>query len=203
MKLRPLRLAALTAVLAAAIVSLTLLLPGCGKSRQAPVVVIGLDGADWDLLIPWMEAGELPNLKAFLETAEIGGLTTVHPILSPVCWTSGFTGCNPGKTGIFDFQKTDPASGELLIETATHRRAQPIWMLLSDVGKRVAVMNVPMTYPPDPVRGEMISGFPFPSGDVNITYPPELQREAQGLPARLSRPQHVRTAPRRRCTPTS
>ncbi len=182
MQLRPLRLAALAVALAAALVTLSALLPGCGKSRQAPVVVIGLDGADWDLLVPWMEAGELPNLKAFLETAEIGGLTTVHPILSPVCWTSGYTGCNPGKTGIFDFQKIDPASGELLIETATHRRAQPIWMLLSDVGKRVAVMNVPMTYPPDPVRGEMISGFPFPSGDVNITYPPELHAKLKDYP---------------------
>jgi predicted AlkP superfamily phosphohydrolase/phosphomutase len=140
-----------------------------GRRRSS----IGLDGADWDLLVPWMEAGELPNLKAFLETAALGDLTTVHPILSPVCWTSGYTGSNPGKHGIFDFQKTDPSSGELLIETATHRRAQPIWMLLSDVGKKVGVMNVPMTYPPDPVRGSMISGFLFPSGDVNITYPPE------------------------------
>ena len=166
-------------------------------------MVIGLDGADWDLLVPWMEAGELPNLKAFLETAAIGDLTTVHPILSPVCWTSGYTGCNPGKHGIFDFQKIDPASGELLIETATHRRAQPIWMLLSDVGKRVAVMNVPMTYPPDPVRGEMISGFPFPSGDVNITYPPELHAKLKDYPLDYLGPQHVRAHSGSRCTPTS
>ena len=157
-------------------------LSGCGQEPRTPVVVIGLDGADFDLLIPWMERGELPHLKAFLDQAAIGELTTVYPILSPVCWTSAITGVNPGKHGIYDFQKQDPEGGDLLIESATHRRALPIWMLLSDWGYNVGVMNVPMTYPPDPVRGAMISGFPFPSGDVNITYPPELQGTLEGYP---------------------
>jgi predicted AlkP superfamily phosphohydrolase/phosphomutase len=152
------------------------LLPGCNSHRRAPVVVIGLDGADFDLILPWIEAGDLPNLKQFLDTAAVGKLTTVYPILSPVCWTSAFTGVNPGKHGIYDFQKADPMGGDdPLIETATNRRALPIWMLLSDAGYRVGVLNVPMTYPPDPVRGVMVSGFPYPNGNVNFTYPPELQ----------------------------
>jgi predicted AlkP superfamily phosphohydrolase/phosphomutase len=169
----------MTAVVALAGV---LVLTACGRSDRAPVVVIGLDGADFDLLLPWLEAGELPNLKAFLDEAAVGDLTTVYPILSPVCWTSAVTGVNPGKHGIFDFQKQDPAGGDPLIETATHRRALPLWMLLSDTGHRVGVMNVPMTYPPDPVRGAMISGFPFPSGEVNITYPPELHAQLPDYP---------------------
>lgn len=154
----------------------------CGGRHRAPVVVIGLDGADWNLITPWIERGDLPNLKAFLEKAAVGDLTTVYPILSPVCWTSAVTGVNPGKHGIFDFQKEDPDGGDPLIETATNRRAQPIWVLLSEAGYRVGVMNVPMTYPPDPVRGKMISGFPFPSGDVNFTYPPELQEKLGDYP---------------------
>ncbi|HET9233873.1 MAG TPA: alkaline phosphatase family protein, partial [Candidatus Eisenbacteria bacterium] len=120
--------------------------------------------------------GDLPNLKRFLDGAAVGELTTVYPILSPVCWTSAVTGVNPGKHGIYDFQKADPAGGtEPLIETATFRRTLPIWMLLSESGYRVGILNVPMTYPPDPVRGVMVSGFPYPSGNVNFTYPPELQ----------------------------
>jgi predicted AlkP superfamily phosphohydrolase/phosphomutase len=155
---------------------------GCGGDKPPPVVVIGLDGADFDLLLPWLEAGELPNLAAFLDGAAVGELETVYPILSPVCWTSAVTGVNPGKHGIFDFQKMVPGSEEPIIETAEYRRALPIWMLLSDEGHRVAAVNVPMTYPPDPVRGVMISGFPFPSGDVNLTYPPELQQELGDYP---------------------
>jgi predicted AlkP superfamily phosphohydrolase/phosphomutase len=157
-------------------------LSGCGSRHRGPVVVIGLDGADYDLLLPWIEAGDLPNLSRFLDSAAVGKLTTVYPILSPVCWTSAVTGVNPGKHGIYDFQKADPAGGDPLIETATNRRAQPIWMLLSDAGYRVAVLNVPMTYPPDPVRGVMVSGFPYPNGNVNFTYPPELQAKLGNYP---------------------
>lgn len=155
---------------------------GCGGKGKAPVVVIGLDGADWDLILPWMEQGDLPNLKAFMDEAEIGPLQVVYPILSPVCWTSAVTGVNPGKHGIFDFQKPAPDSGDPIIETATNRRALPIWLLLSDAGYKVGVLNVPMTYPPDPVRGKMISGFPFPEGDINIAYPPELKADLENYP---------------------
>lgn len=157
-------------------------LAGCGGEKRAPVVVIGLDGAEFDLLLPWIEAGELPHLGSLLDDSAVGELETVYPILSPVCWTSAATGVNPGKHGIYDFQKMPEGGDEPIIETAEHRRALPLWMLLSDAGYRVAVMNVPMTYPPDPVRGAMISGFPFPSGDVNITYPPELQEKLGEYP---------------------
>ena len=164
-------------------VSALAFIQGCRSSHRAPVVVIGLDGADFDLILPWIEAGDLPNLKRFLDGAAVGKLTTVYPILSPVCWTSAFTGVNPGKHGIYDFQKADPEGGdEPLIETATNRRALPIWTLLSDAGYRVGILNVPMTYPPDPVRGVMVSGFPYPSGDVNFTYPPELQQSLGKYP---------------------
>src|SRR6185503_5141197 len=123
-----------------------ILLAGCTSHHRAPVVVIGLDGADFDLILPWIEAGDLPNLKRFLDGAAVGKLTTVYPILSPVCWTSAFTGVNPGKHGIYDFQKADPEGGdEPLIETATNRRALPIWTLLSDAGYRVGILNAPMT----------------------------------------------------------
>ena len=174
---------------------LVLLAPGCGSSHRPPVVVIGLDGADWDLLVPWMEAGHLPHLAAFLEDARVGELETVLPILSPVCWTSATTGVNPGKHGIFNFQKPDPDGGPPIIEQATYRRATPVWMLLSDTGHEVGVLNVPMTFPPDPVRGRMISGFPFPSGEVNLTYPPQYQDEIGEYPIDyLSMTMHGRTA---------
>jgi predicted AlkP superfamily phosphohydrolase/phosphomutase len=89
---------------------------------------------------------------------------------------------NPGKHGIFDFQKEDAKGGPPIMEQATNRRALPVWMLLSDAGYRVGILNVPMTFPPDPVRGKMISGFPFPSGDVVVTYPPELSEELPDYP---------------------
>jgi len=172
-------------VLSIALAAVAVVVLGCGGGgggARTPVVVIGLDGADWDLLVPWMEQGELPNLKALFDSSAVGDLYTVYPILSPVCWTSAYTGVNPGKHGIFNFEKGDPAKGQTIIETAANRRANPVWTLLSDTGHKVGIMNIPMTFPPDEVDGKMISGFPFPEGDIVYTYPAKLQQQLGDYP---------------------
>jgi predicted AlkP superfamily phosphohydrolase/phosphomutase len=47
------------------------------------VVVIGLDGATWDLLKPWADQGELPTLKKLMET-EHGAYSKVPSLLLQV-----------------------------------------------------------------------------------------------------------------------
>jgi predicted AlkP superfamily phosphohydrolase/phosphomutase len=139
-------------------------------------LVIGLDGATWDILQPWIEAGDLPNLAAFQEEAAWGTLYSVVPYLSPTAWTSAFTGVNPGRHAIFDFQRRLPTGGVILSETARSRRASPIWKMLEGTGLRMAFINIPMTDPPDPVDGIMISGLPHPDL-TGWSYPPELEEE--------------------------
>lgn len=160
-------------------------LPGCGRSARPRLFVIGLDGATFDLIGPWLDKGELPHLKKLMSEGVYGELESVHPILSPVAWTSAATGVNPGKHGIFDFERPDPTKpGRQLLYTAKERRAVPVWTLLSDAKMKVAVCNVPMTWPPDQVNGLMISGFPFPerTDDIVWTYPAELQKELPDYP---------------------
>jgi predicted AlkP superfamily phosphohydrolase/phosphomutase len=74
-------------------------LPGCGTPTDPPpkVLVIGLDGATFDLLTPWMEQGELPRLRALRDGGISGELLSVIPPLSPPAWTTAATGVNPGK----------------------------------------------------------------------------------------------------------
>ncbi|HEX7880639.1 MAG TPA: alkaline phosphatase family protein [Candidatus Eisenbacteria bacterium] len=137
---------------------------GCGGKAPAPrVFVIGLDGATFDLLKPWLDKGELPNLKRLMDSGVWGELASVNPIISPVAWTSAATGVNPGKHGIFGFERPDPTHpGAQLLNTSEQRKAIPVWTLLGNAGYSVGVLNVPMTWPPDPVNGVMVSGFPFP-----------------------------------------
>ena len=71
-----------------------------GKKR---VVVIGWDGATWDLIDPWIKEGKLPFLGSLKESGAFGLLQSTTPHLTPPAWTSIFTGVNPGKHGIFDF----------------------------------------------------------------------------------------------------
>ena len=145
----------------------------CSTRMKAPrVFVIGLDGATFDLLQPWLDAGELPNLKKLMDSGVHGELQSVHPIISPVAWTSAATGVNPGKHGIYGFERPDPAQpGAQLLNTSEQRKALPIWTLLQDAGLSVAILNVPMTWPPDPMtHGVMVSGFPFPAKQDSLIY---------------------------------
>ena len=74
------------------------------------LLVIGLDGATWDLIGPWADSGELPLFKKLRDEGAWGPLRSVTPNLTPPGWTTAFTGVNPGKHGVFDFFSLDPGS---------------------------------------------------------------------------------------------
>ncbi len=167
----PVSLRFLAVCLAAA---LLLLGAGCAREPSPRVVIIGLDGATWDLLEPWMEAGDLPNLKAFRDGAVCGEMNSVIPYLSPPAWTSAVTGVNPGRHGIYDFQRRLPGQRSIVNETSKSRRSPAVWNLLRGSGKKVALVNIPMTHPPDQVDGVMVAGFPHLQS-TGYAWPPELE----------------------------
>lgn len=139
--------------------------------------VIGLDAATLDIIDPLMEEGLLPNLQNLREQGAYGELiSTIHP-LSPPAWTSFITGKNPGKHGIYDFVVHKPHSYELEYTHGGMRRGASVWKLLSDAGKKVVVLNVPMTYPPEAVNGILISGFDSPGADSDFACPPYILEE--------------------------
>ena len=141
------------------------------------VFVIGLDAATLDVMGPLMEEGCLPNLQGLCKAGVHGELaSTIHP-LSPPAWTSFITGKNPGKHGIYDFVVHRPNSYELEYTFGGMRQGDSLWKLLSDAGKKVVVLNVPMTYPPERVNGILISGFDAPGADSDFAYPPSILDE--------------------------
>ncbi len=133
------------------------------------VLIIGIDGASWDFLKPWIDDGKLPALKSLLESGASGDLKTVIPPLSCSAWTSLFTGTNPGKHGIYEYL-TD--SGELI--NSRQIKSEKIWNILSNYNKRCCVINVTMTYPLEEINGYMISGILTPPNEKIYSYPPEL-----------------------------
>lgn len=132
-----------------------------GKTR---VLVIGLDGATFDLIRPWAEGGKLPNLAKIMKNGVSAVLrSTIPPVTAPA-WTSFITGKNPGKHGVFDFFRKIVGSYERRANTSMDVDGKSIWALLSNVGKKVIVINVPMTYPAEQVNGYLISGLLAPPG---------------------------------------
>lgn len=137
------------------------------------VLVIGLDGATWDLVRPWVAAGYLPNMARLVGAGSGGPLMSTIPPVSPTAWSSFMTGKNPGKHGVYDFTVRDFRGYGMRV---AQRPSEPtLWGLLSAQGRCVCVVNVPQTYPPEQVNGYMISGLGTPSGRV-FTHPAELSQ---------------------------
>jgi predicted AlkP superfamily phosphohydrolase/phosphomutase len=143
------------------------------------VVVVGLDGATLDVIRPLVQAGRLPTLARLMQDGAHGELTTTIPPVTAPAWTSFMTGKNPGKHGLFDFMRRRSDTYFLTPVDSRSRAGRTVWDLIGDAGKRVVVMNVPVTYPPSRVNGDLITGMLTPPSQEDYTYPPELKDEIE------------------------
>lgn len=127
------------------------------RQTGSQVVIIGLDGADWDFALPMIERGELPNLARLRREGAYGKIRTNNPPLSPLLWTTVATGKSPDIHGINDFLVLDPASGSLKPITSDFRKVKAMWNMVSDAGLTAEIVAWWATYPAEPIRGIMVS----------------------------------------------
>jgi predicted AlkP superfamily phosphohydrolase/phosphomutase len=138
------------------------------------VLVIGLDGATWDLMTPWIEAGKLPNLAKLQQKGAAGPLaSTIHPVTTPA-WISFMTGRTQGQHGVYDHVRRRPGSYDIEIVDATKIQSPLIFDYLGAYGMKSVAINIPMTYPPRPIAGALVSGLFASAVGPNITSPPTL-----------------------------
>lgn len=140
--------------------------------KKKKVIVIGLDGAEWEVMRPLIKKGELKNIERLIEKGSEANLTSTRPSMSPVAWTTFSTGKNPGKHGIFSFLRRK--DGEFIPLTSKNVRSKRVWNLASQKNLTSIVINVPMTYPPKPLKGKLISGY-LSIENTTWTYPESLQ----------------------------
>ena len=146
-----------------------------------PIIIIGLDGATFDLILPWIKSGKLPFLHEIMKNGAYGELLSTIPILSPAAWSSFMTGVNPGKHGILGFFTRKRDSYKIEIVSSKHRKVKEFWMLLGEYGKKVGIVNVPLTYPPKKVNGFMISGMMTPPKARNFVYPDSFREKIKKI----------------------
>jgi len=151
------------------------------KSRQK-VVVIGLDGATWDIIDPMIESGALPTFERLKREGAWGDLRSVDCYMSPPAWTSMMTGFSPERTGIYTFGKWLPEEREFMAFSSLDVEVPHVWDIASVAGRRVAVTNVPLTYPALPVSGIMVSGLMTPIVYRELTPTRTLRFEGQEEP---------------------
>jgi predicted AlkP superfamily phosphohydrolase/phosphomutase len=125
-------------------------------------MVMGLDSASPDCIDRWIT--ELPNLRSLREKGTYGVLESIVPPSSMPAWQCFATGKNPAKIGIWGFLSIG-RDRKLKIGRTTPDIGC-FWDLCSSAGLKVGVFNIPGTFPPYPVNGFMVSGFPTPPGKV-------------------------------------
>jgi predicted AlkP superfamily phosphohydrolase/phosphomutase len=156
------------------------------RSRFKRVVVLGLDGLDYTLTERMLSEGKLPHLEALRKQGCFKPLGTTLPSISPVAWSSFQTGTNPGKHNIYDFLTPDlntyapklssveirPPRRTLRIgkysiplgkaDVRLLRKSRPFWNYLGDHGIFSSIIRVPITFPPEKLRGVLLSAMCAP-----------------------------------------
>jgi predicted AlkP superfamily phosphohydrolase/phosphomutase len=137
------------------------------------VLLVGWDGADWDILDPLLEGGELPALAALVARGRRGVSRSCLPSHSWAAWPTFLTGRDPGWHGVFDILEYRPGASRRL-PVSSRSILAPMWpQRLSEAGKTILLLNVPLTYPPPELRGVVIAGGVVPPR-TTYSYPSDV-----------------------------
>ncbi len=165
--------------------------------QQPPIIIIGLDGAEWDIVLWLLEQGRLPTIRDLMLSGSYGMLNTHRPSLSPILWTTIGTGKTPQKHGIKGFVRVKPDGSQSGLYTNSDRKTKAFWNIFSDYKRSVYCIGWFLTFPVEPINGVMVaqtnslklneiqdSSHPGIQGQI---YPPERQQELMDVIADADR----------------
>jgi tetratricopeptide (TPR) repeat protein len=169
------------------------------------LLLVGLDGADWDIIDPLIRQGRLPRLAGLVGGGTRAPLRSYDPMISPLLWTTMVTGVGPDVHGVADFQAVEPAGGRRVPITSRFRKVKAIWNILGDAGRTSGFIAWWASYPAEKVLGFQVSNLvvyealrPKPAGSpvpAGLTFPPDYFADirpslisAAGLPYEEVRP---------------
>ena len=147
------------------------------------LLIVGLDGASYNLCERWIEQGHLPNLARIKREGRLLPLKSTIPSVSPVAWSTFMTGMNPGGHGVFGFfvpERTGPYEPPTCFRPVNSRdcRGERFWEKMNAAGLSTGIVGVPVTYPVQPVNGHIVAGLLAPRlSTPGATYPPGLGAE--------------------------
>ena len=136
-----------------------IVLASCGTETKAPrVVLVGIDGAEWNIIDSMIAQGELPNFAHIIEGGVRGDLETLPGRTSPVIWNTVVTGRTPEDHGIPAWT-VKGADGKPRLVTSNMRKAATIWEILSDAGLRSTVIGWIASWPATPLDGYLVTPY--------------------------------------------
>jgi len=147
------------------------------------VLLIGWDGADWRILDPLLERGDLPNLQALIARGQRGVLKSTIPTHSWAAWPSFLTGVDPADHGVYDILETVPGTHKQYPVTFKSIKERTFVEDLSAAGKVGVYADVPLMFPPPEINGKILAGGVLPKGRT-YSHPADLPDELEkaGVP---------------------
>ena len=142
------------------------------------VILIAWDGADWRILDPLLERGDLPNLQALIDRGQKSVLKSTVPTHSWAAWPSFLTGVDPADHGVYDILETVPGTHKAYPVTYKSIKERTFLADLTAAGKQQLLLDVPLTFPPPDITGNLIAGGVLPKGR-SVSYPADLQDTLQ------------------------
>lgn len=136
------------------------------------LLILGLDGATWNVLNPMCRRGAMPNLNALVSNSARGTLRSTIPPMTAAAWATVQTGCDPVRHGIFDHRYYDAPSGLMKVNHAGRQRVPTLWHMLDRAGRSAISLNLPGTYPAPRTRGIVVSGMDAPHLDAALAGAP-------------------------------
>lgn len=161
------------------------------KRIAKKVLLIGWDAADWKVIRPLLDSGQMPALQRLVENGVMGNIATLDPPLSPMLWTSIATGMTADKHGILGFAEPDPGTGKIRPVTVTSRKVKAVWNILMQQGLKTHVVGWWPGHPAEPLNGVTVSNFfaiakqQKPGAEVMLpehsVHPPELRETLEAF----------------------
>jgi tetratricopeptide (TPR) repeat protein len=159
------------------------------------LLLVGWDGADWEIALPLMKAGHMPVLSRLIEGGASGDLTSFKPYLSPVLWTTFATGHDPDKHGVHGFAEVDRVSGNVQAIGSQSRQVKALWNMVSEQGGTAGVVGWMGSFPAESIHGSYVADeFAHPPDPTSAAwpvtpgcvYPPSLGEELAELRLRAA-----------------
>ena len=129
---------------------------------STPLIVVGLDGGDFRYLDRFEES--LPNIGRLRQNGVEAELRSTHPPWTGSAWPSMYTGLDPSSHSVYDFfNYRGHYPDEANIVTRNDVRSPAVWNYLSHQQRRSVVLNMPVTHPPEELRGILMPGYLAPA----------------------------------------
>lgn len=142
------------------------------------MIVLGLDGATFSLIEPWVESGHLPTFEHLLEESVHGKLESTVPEITVPAWPAFATGREPPDFDMYGFTHFNRETRE---NDLSHDEFIPgkMWDVIDDQGGTSVVFNIPGSYPWQAIDGTIIAAAPEYKDEY--AHPPERWAELTNL----------------------